>query len=74
MNNFTHPPEGHPPITMYDIVTGLVVLFIITVVSLFFIWTLEYNRVIFYNPEEMDTVKINDRYINGSVLNYTETP
>ena len=74
MNNFTHPPEGHTIILIRDIVVGLIVLVMITVICFFFIWVLEYNRVIFYNPKNMDTVKTNDRHINGSVLNYTETP
>ena len=40
MNQFTHPPEGHPIILIRDIVVGLIVLVMITVICFLFIWVL----------------------------------
>jgi hypothetical protein len=74
MNYFNNESKRHYPILMNDIIVGLILLFALTVISFFFLWIMDNNRTIFSNPSIMDTVKVKDRHINGSVLNYTETP
>lgn len=74
MNYFNNESKKHYPILMNDIIVGLILLFIIASISLFFLWVMEDNHTIFSNPSITDSVKVKDRYINGSVLNYTETP
>ena len=74
MNNFNYKTRRQYPILMNDIIVGLILLFALTIISFFFLWIMEDNRTIFSNPSITDTVKVKDRHINGSVLNYTETP
>ena len=45
MNQFTHPPEGHPIILIRDIVVGLIVLVMITVICFLLLISILYNDV-----------------------------
>jgi len=73
-NNFTDPPKGHYPISINDIVVGLIIVFVLTIISLFSLWLVEKNSGVGTKPSKLDTVIFNNEHIKGNVLNYTETP